>query len=312
MTMLDDLLSCRFSPMPPEFFVNIFHVRYNMTIQQRSKACFMQHGLTEQSARTCFRLVSRVCPPTIFLSDEWSNICYATLFQIRADLIKNTSRTTKDPTIAAGDKILYNIVLYQRLLKRYHECMGDMWKKLRPCSWLLEEECQTAKLLLLKTIRLNLAHVIKVAKRDPSIKVVHIVRDPRAMIYSRKKWVRPSVAEVKITCSRLLADIHLSRRLLELNESNYFFLRFEDLAQNPQQSARKLYSFVGADWTQTTTRWLTKHTSAMQDNGDEGTIRRNSSAHLTRWKNDSNVANLFRRAASSECIKMLKHLGYDV
>lgn len=183
---------------------------------------------------------------------------------------------------------------------------------------MMEDECKRARVRLVKTIRLDLDLVNKAVnslhgqgQEDSKVKLVHIVRDPRAMLHSRQKWVQITATEVRATCARLMADAKISAELQRLHTSNYFLVRFEDLASRPLDTALQLYKHVGIATPENLVPWLMAHTNAQKDNGEAGTVRRNSSTHLTNWKNNADVSMYFRKYAPSECMDLLNTFGYD-
>ena len=77
--------------------------------------------------------------------------------------------------------------------------------------------------------------------RETEIKVVHLVRDPRAMITSIAK--RPgtwsdTLKNATFQCRRMMEDSRLED---VLPRDRYIRVRYEDLVASPDQTVRALY-----------------------------------------------------------------------
>jgi len=94
----------------------------------------------------------------------------------------------------------------------------------------------------------------------PSLRVIHLVRDPRAVALSRMRagdsflgaYTRSSrksaesnvVAEASLYCHHVTADIR-SRLALEREfPDRILLIRYEDVIANPEQTFRDIYKFL--------------------------------------------------------------------
>ena len=197
-----------------------------------------------------------------------------------------------------------------KYLSTYTDCVTKAWNHMNHCVPLLEQECKAAQIRVIKTIRLSLDFIDKVVERNPDIKVIHLVRDPRAMLNSRRKWVFPTKQEILATCARMSHDITYSKKLLAEKPYNYYVIRYEDLVTQPMASARTIYRHVQLTPPDYFAEWLLNHTSAKIDNSPAGTIRSNSAAHVAMWKSTKMIVTTFSRVESDSCHFVLRELSY--
>lgn len=92
------------------------------------------------------------------------------------------------------------------------------------------------------------------------VHIIHIVRDPRGVAYSRKKkMVQPDkTKEVYLhqynpLVSSIQWDLRnvLSENLWEKNKSRYFMLRYEDFIKEPRKSIEEILNFTGCSGAKT-------------------------------------------------------------
>lgn len=82
-------------------------------------------------------------------------------------------------------------------------------------------------------------------KMFPDGKVLHIVRDPRDVLLSFKKLTSDDFPGYLNTAFVCLDSFHFSQWALKnLDASNFFLLRYEDLISNPNKAVEKICSFL--------------------------------------------------------------------
>ena len=148
------------------------------------------------------------------------------------------------------------------------------------------------------------------------VKLVHLVRDPRAVVFSRVKlpgWMRghlhpcfhKSVQNVcdPIPQNKRLGLLYpppwLKNRVLALNR--------EDLALNTLNVAHELYTFAGFDWSATVEDFI----SVLEKNTEQGSaysVYRNASVAINRWKT---APEPLIRAVENICGDLMDFLGYE-
>ncbi|XP_037792348.1 carbohydrate sulfotransferase 1-like [Penaeus monodon] len=102
--------------------------------------------------------------------------------------------------------------------------------------------CRQEPTRIVKTIRTRLAWVAELLQEDPSLKVVHLVRDPRGSLKSaaKVKWqLNP-----KETCSKIMEDLQTRQEMEKIYPNRYLFVKYEDLAQDAYKKTVEIYSFL--------------------------------------------------------------------
>nr|XP_003472156.2 carbohydrate sulfotransferase 6 [Cavia porcellus] len=148
----------------------------------------------------------------------------------------------------------------------------------RPFS-LVQEACRSYSHVVLKEVRFFNLQVLYPLLTDPllNLRIVHLVRDPRAVLRSREltakalardngivlgtngTWVEadPRLRVVSEVCRShvRIAEAALSKPPPFLR-GRYLLVRFEDLAQNPLPQIRALYAFAGLNLTPQLEAWI--------------------------------------------------------
>nr|KAG5703751.1 hypothetical protein BaRGS_009549 [Batillaria attramentaria] len=117
------------------------------------------------------------------------------------------------------------------------------------CLPLLQHPCAAARVTSLKTIRLSMEQAASLAKSDPKVKVVHLVRDPRGTLRSQRIYgkFKPSETDQfsKTFCKRVLQDAQVADKLTATYPGRVLRVRYEDLASEPLNFAEKMLGFAG-------------------------------------------------------------------
>jgi hypothetical protein len=99
---------------------------------------------------------------------------------------------------------------------------------------------------------MDMASVKKMLENLPNLKVIHLIRDPRAVAYSRFKNMgsaggaatKDVVKAATIYCQTVTRDMQ-ERQLLEKEFPHSFMqIIYEDFTANPVQVAKNVYSFI--------------------------------------------------------------------
>lgn len=156
----------------------------------------------------------------------------------------------------------------------------------------------------------------KLMKVLPDLKIIHLVRDPRPMLWSWKRMKQceddygGSLACTNRLCSRLENDIQEVMSSDENIKSRIKTVFYEDFARNPLDTAKDLYDFIGYDFTDDVRDFVYNLTMAgLGDNMPFNTQRANSSAHINDWK--TYIEKDFLEIIQTRCDKVLKYLNYD-
>ena len=141
------------------------------------------------------------------------------------------------------------------------------------------------------------------------IKVVHLVRDPRAVLSSRSAvgWESETL-QAALLCSEMLEDMALER---SLPPERYTLVRYEDLADRTEEIVERLYACLGLRWTEEIRKAVLSHSEASpsEDMKPGGTYR-SASFSPNSWKQKLSEGQV--QAIEGECHEMMQRAGYKI
>ncbi|XP_075115502.1 carbohydrate sulfotransferase 4-like [Leptodactylus fuscus] len=144
----------------------------------------------------------------------------------------------------------------------------------------MAEACELKSHVVLKTVRvLDLSFLLPLFQDpDLDLRVIHLVRDPRAVAFSRmnfnllkaedlivvrenKEWqnnkMKPNVTQVMANICKAQVEINeFGRRASNALVGKYMMIRHEDLAKDPLTMVEKMYKFTGLSLSEDFQKWL--------------------------------------------------------
>jgi hypothetical protein len=215
---------------------------------------------------------------------------------------------------------------------------------------LLNRICLSKKAIVIKTIRISdmkiLEHVqedviandsMYSGNRPAQLQVVHLVRDPRGVMYSRmqikgqverdykrshpevraKNMKLPSMntiiaSEARTLCGQTMNHIKLSSQEPSWLNGCYIRVRFEDLARDTYNEMAKLLSVYNLKITDSLRKWIQWNTRATSPGGYTFGTRRKSADVPQKWREMLNDVRTkrFVQIIEEKCSTMMKTLGY--
>lgn len=190
--------------------------------------------------------------------------------------------------------------------------------------------CRLHKHTVVKTIRVKSIHKLSYlmdneGPADYSLKVVHLVRDPRAVLNTRvlhdshENWTVKSVRDhAQSLCRDMLRNIKYAVSAPAWLRGRYTLLRYEDLATNPHQIAEQLYQFVGISIAQNVRVWIdrTLHEGFVSPSLANSIYRQfsysaeNLTDSVQTWR--TQVPYSIVRLIETECYEVMNLLGYKI
>lgn len=170
---------------------------------------------------------------------------------------------------------------------------------------LASECCLSKQHHAIKTVRVRQLETLKPLVEDPrlDVRVIQLVRDPRAILASRmvafsskyqtwKTWAQDGqvpeddeeVMRLKGNCDhiRMSAEVGLSRPPWLRNR--YMLVRYEDIARYPMQKAEEMYKFTGIPFSPQAREWILKNTQTTQEASGIYSTQKNSSEQAEKWR----------------------------
>jgi len=148
----------------------------------------------------------------------------------------------------------------ERMFDNYHSCFQSYRRRVDAnCTELLRKAITDRRLRACKLIRATMDSIGPLLRTLPTLRVIHLVRDPRAVALSRilydnsghgaytisiRKPESPIVAEASLYCHHVTADIR-SRLALEREFPGRILpVNYEDVVANPGQRFRDVYKLL--------------------------------------------------------------------
>ncbi|XP_040583049.1 carbohydrate sulfotransferase 4 [Lepeophtheirus salmonis] len=176
----------------------------------------------------------------------------------------------------------------------------------------LDKICAIHPFQTLKTVRLrlSLARSFLDDKSLQNIKILHIVRDPRGTLQSRKHrdWCpgEPDCYEPKNLCSDLTSDYHSAKELIRDYPNRFMVFRYEDFSNDPFNNSKKVLDFFSFVYHDKVRDFLKSHT-AIKKGGVSSTFR-NSKTAPYHWMKDLKIEEIL--SIQKECGEALRLWGY--
>ena len=169
--------------------------------------------------------------------------------------------------------------------------------------------CEASSLRVVKTIRVRKEDLEPWIGKRSEIKVLHLIRDPRAVLFSRAAvgWERETLQAARL-CRQMLRDLALAQVLPPERNT---LVRYEDLAENTEETVERLYARLGLRWTEEMRRAARSHTEAspLEELKAGGTYRSASFSPET-WKQKLSVREVL--AIEGECREMMQKADYKM
>ncbi|XP_043937159.1 carbohydrate sulfotransferase 5-like [Protopterus annectens] len=203
----------------------------------------------------------------------------------------------------------------------------------------VEDTCQIYSHIVQKEVRfLSLVPIFNLL-RDPSlnIRIIHLVRDPRAVFNSRFKASGALVADDKIIYNNIMmshskwkimdkkyrlmeeickVQVNIYRMAIQEEErvikGRYKMVRFEDLTKNVLKVMKDLYKFANLSLMPNLQDWMYNITHGTDDGSKMGSFQvssRDSLAVSEAWKKQ--LPNYSIRKIQTLCQEALNVFGYD-
>ena len=181
----------------------------------------------------------------------------------------------------------------------------------------LKSKCEQSKLIIMKTIRLPIKAISQFLEDIPGLKIIHLIRDPRATLMSQSIFGFCSVLNggfygcANRLCTKLENDILQTERLSRKYPNRIKTVFYEDMAARPIQTSKDVYHFLNRNLTQHAKKYIFNITLAGNlENCNICTTRPNSSQHINSWKMKMKDYNL--RTIEERCNYVIQRFNYTL
>jgi len=193
---------------------------------------------------------------------------------------------------------------------------------------LFSKTCQQKDIVALKLIRIQRIEHLNLVPglKDVNFKVIHLIRDPRGTMNSRKGFpsfylddidnipAHPLTTEnlgqaAENLCSREEANLEFSQRLPEYMKGRYLRVTHDEMSLKPIETADAVYKFIDRPIPPLLDAWLVENTTT-QKKGVLGTSK-DSKAVLRKWRTGFKKLGHIR-VIEEKCKGLMQTMGYKV
>ncbi|XP_023932768.1 carbohydrate sulfotransferase 5-like [Lingula anatina] len=125
----------------------------------------------------------------------------------------------------------------------------------------------------------------KLLEKDPGIRIIHLIRDPRASLSSALSLGLndPLESAANTLCFSMFRDIKKRKELERKFPGRVFQTRYEDLAERPTETLKRVYRNLDMPLPLPVKKALTKLVHGRRNLDSFGTVRKDSSATAHAW-----------------------------
>lgn len=181
------------------------------------------------------------------------------------------------------------------------------------CQKLQAEECKNSKYRIIKTIRISMDLVQSLMDFIPQLKVVHLVRDPRAITNSRThsgnmRLSKNTEPHSKSLCKEMYLDLKTTQIMTRKYPQSITIVIYEALAENPVDAAKYIYKYLNIKFDRKIENWVYHSAYAKRSNGFFGTQRLNSTVASAHWRFETKIEKV--KMIQIHCKDVMDLLGY--
>ena len=301
---LRDIFQCNLLNVPTEVLANRFVSLFR--VQQKKQKLFIncldKYKAVNKSSSCWQRTLNQTCPKR-FEGNKYSTfMCAEHLLSrnVLNDIKFLKGKPFKKQQIAS--------------ISKYKLCQQQIQEHVSKCILNAIKPCNEADIIAIKTVRVTMDTVEELIRRDPSIYVIHYLRDPRATVLSKKEtsssfWSlygsSDVIKEAEILCDRMFKNVKLAARLESLYPGSFKTIFYEDLATNSNHTLYKIYEFIDQPVSQNVELWLKENTKSKKSYLQTSRV---SSNIAKRWMDKLTYKNVME--INKHCHQLFKELGF--
>ncbi|XP_042218868.1 carbohydrate sulfotransferase 1-like isoform X2 [Homarus americanus] len=185
--------------------------------------------------------------------------------------------------------------------------------------------CNRMPVKIIKTIRCRLQWISELLQdTELDLKVIHLVRDPRGILLSVHNSYGGDVSTH--VCSSLFQDLQQQQYMKEKFPNSYFFVRYEDLCQDPYGKTSEIFRFLKGEGNVSSSTNSSSSASPSQDiprcvqeflhthmhnaKGNPYSTYRNTATTWQKWR--SSISQKSLMTWERECSDVLHMMGHRI
>lgn len=199
--------------------------------------------------------------------------------------------------------------------KHYVTCMNNARQILSSCLVHIQGRCERAKVHSAKLVRLRMPTVNKLLSRDPEVKVIYLLRDPRAVLNSRHRDSRQKIPDMvsdsAVLCPTMVTDFKAKSKIARDFAASILTLKYEDVVFDPDRSVLAIYEHLSLKTPRSVRRWFKESMADGEKRPGGSTTRKKEPRDIAmRWKKD--LSNDTMARINNNCAEAIRLLGYSL
>ncbi|XP_076064850.1 carbohydrate sulfotransferase 1-like [Oratosquilla oratoria] len=174
----------------------------------------------------------------------------------------------------------------------------------------LNKLCSLFPVHAMKLVRLRLEVVKDLVAADPKVKIIFLVRDPRAVMASRTRnidWCETrECIDPGYLCADMSRDLAQYLVIKEEYPDNILLLRYEDFANDLYKKSEEILKWAGLTFHKNVKSYLDDHTTS--DEEEPWSTRHDPKSRVGRWMKMIRFDEVAR--IQYHCRNVMKSLGY--
>ncbi|KAK6180895.1 hypothetical protein SNE40_008861 [Patella caerulea] len=220
-----------------------------------------------------------------FLTCTFSQVDMATLLQYH---VRNSLTTLP----------FYNCTRQYRGILGLFRCLPHLY-----------ERCQRSPVSIAKTIRTRMQTAVEMLQSNPKLKIIHLIRDPRGTLMSELRFGRFRKSELLTYATTFCKNVTEDLEIARTHPDRIKIIRYEDLCDNPFLLSKKLYDFIGMEFTSEIKKYIHSVTSAGNEvNCPLCTSRADSKMASKRWRQQITIKDAL--TIDNVCSNVFHIMGY--
>lgn len=313
---LDHILHCRLKSLPTEVlahnFLIMFHGRQKR-LRPYSECLHSVDVKEKASMALCRNHIKNLCPRRFGDDIDKQDICRKLLWDVRG--------SPSDYSMSEWNKVIGEHFNGQATIlgtrseevlnsfRQYHYCMGNLTEKLSRCLPHFENTCNSSVIRSVKTVRATMESAVALRELDSNLKVIHLVRDPRAVSLSRlkqksfrgKQSGKDMVKEAHLYCNQVSRDVKVRKTVQPISRSSFYQIIYEDFVslKNCTRQSESVYNALNAKVPKSVVEWLEENTE----------VKKNASQLASAWMKELKYENVYH--INKACLDFFNETGIN-
>ncbi len=201
--------------------------------------------------------------------------------------------------------------------KDYKQCVDKKLETASECVALMRQKCEENDFRATKIVRGTMGPLETLLERRPNLRIIHLVRDPRAVTLSRmsaptfhglyaderrKKTALARAREAEVYCSTLRRDLQVRSRLEQSYPGRVVQIVYEDFVQRPVEYAQAVYQYLGFKMPKKLVPWVAKQTKVKG-------VKTKADTKIPRWKSTMTIDEI--KQINRICWDIPEMVGYN-